>query len=187
MIRHIKVTGFIVALLCILLPSVTLAQDSTFSVSPAEVCIDNLPPGEPVEFELTIYNKDEITHNFTLTIFQPPEEERREGRTEFPENSWISLSSQEIELTANAESEITARVAIPREQKWTSKDWEIWLGVAAASSELLAVKLYVRLLVSTSPALQASFNAPLVVGIIVGIVLLSCGSYYYCRRKAKSE
>lgn len=187
MIRHLKLAGLIVALLGILLPSVILAQDLIFSVSPAEVSIDNLPPGEAVEFELTIYNKDEITHNFTLTIFQPPEEERREGRTEFPENSWISLSSQEIELAANTEAEITARVAIPREQKWTGKDWEIWLGVAAASSELLAVKLYVRLLVSTSPALEASSNAPLVAGIIVGIVLLSYVSYYYFRRKAKAQ
>lgn len=187
MIRHIKLTGLIVALLFILLPSVTLAQDFIFSVSPAEVSIDNLPPGEASEFELTIYNKDEIAYNFTLTIFQPPEEERRAGRTEFPDDSWISLSSQEIEVAANAEAEITARVAIPREQKWTDEDWETWLGVAAVSGDLLAVKLYVRLLVSTSPAVEASSNAPLVAGIIVGIALIGYGSYYYFRRKAKSQ
>jgi len=187
MIRHIKLAGLIVALLVILLPSVTLAQDFIFSVSPAEVSIDNLPPGEAAEFELTIYNKDEITHNFTLTIFQPPEEERREGRTKFPEDSWISLSSQEIEVTANAEAKITVRVAIPREQKRTGEDWETWLGVAAESSDLLSVKLYVRLLVSTPPATEASSNAGLVAGIIVGIALLGYGGYYYFRRKAKSK
>ena len=87
MIGQVKLAGLIAALLVIVLPSVTLAQDSIFSVSPAEVSIDNLPPGEAAEFELIIYNKDEIAHNFTLTIFDPPEEERREGKTEFPEDS----------------------------------------------------------------------------------------------------
>jgi hypothetical protein len=187
MIRHIKLAGLIAALLVILLPSIILAQDFIFSVSPSEVSIDNLPPGDAAEFELTIYNKDEIAHNFTLTIFQPPEEERREGKTEFPEDSWISLSSQEIEVAANAEAEITARVVIPRDQKWTGKDWETWLGVAAASSDLLTVKLYVRLFVSTPSALEARSNVPLVAGIIVGIVLVGYGGYYYLRRKAKSE
>ena len=187
MIRHIKLAGLIVALLCILLPTVTLAQDFVFSVSPAEACIDNLPPGEATEFELTIYNKDEIAHNFTLTIFHPPEEERREGRTEFPEDSWISLSSQNIEVAANAEAEIMVRVTIPREHKWTGEDWETWLGVAAASSDLLGVKLYVRLLVSTASVVEARSNVPLIAGIIVGISLLGYGSYSYFKRKTKSE
>ena len=187
MIGQVKLAGLIAALLVIVLPSVTLAQDSIFSVSPAEVSIDNLPPGEAAEFELTIYNKDQIAHNFTLTIFDPPEEERREGRTEFPEDSWISLSSQNIDVAANAEAEITVRVTIPREQKPTGEDWETWLGVAAASSDLLGVKLYVRLLVSTPFAVEARYNIPLIAGIIVGISLLGYGGYYYFRRKVKSE
>jgi len=187
MASRVKLAGLIAALLFILLPSFTLAQDVNFGVSPAEIHIDNLPPGEATEFELTIHNKEKLAHNFTITSFQPPEEERREGRAEFPEDSWISLSSQEIEVAANAEAEITAKVAIPREQKWAGKDWEMWLGVAAASSDLLAVKLYVRLLVSTSPAVEARYNAPLVTGIIVGTALLGCGGYYYFRRKARHE
>ena len=185
MIRHIKLAGLIAALMVILLPSFTVAQDFSFSVSPAEVKIDNLPPGEAAEFELTIYNKEELAHNFTIATFQPPEEERREGRAEFPEDSWINFSSREIELTANSEANITVMVAIPGEQKWTGGDWEIWLGVAAESSDLLAVRLYARLLVSTSAPMEASFNAGLVAGIVVGIVFLGCGGYYYFRRKAK--
>jgi len=182
MIRHIKLAGLIVALLVIFLPSFTLAQDVNFSVSPAEVHIDNLPPGEAAEFELTIHNKDEIAHNFTIAAFQPPEEERREGRVEFPDDSWISFSSQEIEVAANSEANVTVTVAILREQQWAGGDWETWLGVTAESSDLLAVKLYVRLLVSTS---GTKFNAGLVAGIVVGIVILGCGGYYYFRRKAR--
>ena len=146
-----------------------------------------MPPGEAAEFELTIHNKDEIAHNFTIATFQPPEEERREGRAESPDDSWISFSPPEIGVPANSEANVTVTVAIPREQKWADEDWEIWLGVAAESPDLLAVRLYVRLLVSTNPAVEARSNAGLVAGIVVVIVLLGCGGYYYFRRKAKPE
>ena len=187
MVGRIKFIGLIAMTLVILLPSFTLAQDVNFSVSPAEVHIDNLPPGEAEEFELTIHNKNEIAHNFTIATFRPPEEERREGRAEFPDNNWISFSSTEIEVAANSETDVTVAVAILQEQKWAGKDWEIWLSVAAESSDLLTVRLYVRLLVSTSAAMEARSNAGLVAGIVVGIVLLGCGGYYYFRRKARPE
>jgi hypothetical protein len=187
MIGHIKLAGLIVALLVIFLSSFTLAQDVNFSVSPAEVHLDDLPPGEAAEFELTIHNKYELAHNFTIATFQPPQDERRKGRAEFPDDSWISSSSQEIEVAANSEASVTVTVAIPREQKWAGEDWEIWLGVAVKSSDLLAVKLYARLLVSTNPAVESGVNAGLVAGIVAGIILLGYGVYYYFRRKAKPE
>ena len=184
MIRRIKLAGLIAALLVIFLPSFTLAQDSYFSVSPAEVSIDNLPPGEAAEFELTIHNKEEIAHNFTIATFQPPEKERRKERDELPDDSWISFSSKAIEVAAKSEANVTVTVAIPQEQKWAGEDWEIWLGVAAESSALLAVRLDVRLLVSTSGTRS---NAGLVAGIVVGIILVGYGSYYCFRRKVKPE
>jgi len=187
MVGRIKLAGLIAALLFIFLPSFTMAQDSSFGVSPAEVHIDNLPLGEAEEFELTIHNKNEIAHNFTIATFRPPEEERRKGRAEFPDNSWISFPFQEIEVAAKSEAGVTVTVAIPREQKWAGGDWEIWLGVTAESSDLLSVRLYVRLLVSTEPAVGIRPNAGLVAGIVVGIVLLGCGGYYYFRRKARPE
>jgi hypothetical protein len=184
MIGRIKLAGVIAASLVIFLPSFTLAQDVNFSISPAEVRINDLPPGEATEFELTIHNKDEIAHVFTFTTFQPPEEERREGRAEFPDDSWISFSSPGIEVPANSEANVTVTVAIPREQKWAGEDWETWLGVAAESSDLLAVRLDVRLLVSTS---GTKSNIGLLAGIAVAIVLFGYGGDYYFRRKAKSE
>jgi hypothetical protein len=187
MVGRIKLAGLIAALLVIFLPYFTLAQDSSFGVSPAEVHIDNLAPGEATEFELTIHNKEETAHNFTIATFQPPEEERWEGRAEFPDDSWISFSPQRIEVPAKSEASVTVTMAIPREQKWAGKDWETWLGVTAESSDLLAVRLYVRLLVSTEPTVGTRPNAGLVAGIVVGIVLLGCGGYYYFRRKARPE
>lgn len=185
MTGYIKLAGFIAALLVILLPSSTLAQDAiNFSVFPAEVRIDNLPPGEAAEFQLTIHNKDEAPHVFIVTTFQPPAEKRRKGRAEFPDASWISFCTQEIEVTANSEANVTVTVAIPPEQKWAGQDWETWLGVAAESSDLLGVKLYVRCLVST---VGAKPNIGLFAGIAAAVILLGCGGYYYFRRKAKPE
>jgi hypothetical protein len=184
MVWHIKLAGLIAALLVIFLPSFILAQDVNFGVSPAEVKIDKLPPGETTEFELTINNKDEIAHVFTFTTFQPPEEERREGKAEFPDDNWISFPFPKIEVAANSEANVTVTVAIPQEQKWAGHDWEIWLGVAAESSDLLSAKLYVRCLVSTA---GGKSNIVLFAGVAVTIVLLGYGSYYYLRRKAKPE
>jgi hypothetical protein len=187
MVGRIKLAGLIAVSLVIFFPSFTLAQDVNFGVSPAEVRIDDLPPGQAAEFNLTIHNKDEIAHVFTFTTFQPLEEERREGRAEFPDASWISFSPQEIEVAANSSADVTVTVAIPREQEWASQDWEIWLGVAAESSDLLGVKLYIRLLVSTNPAVGGKSNIGLFAMIAVAIVLLGYGGYYYFRRKIKPE
>jgi hypothetical protein len=187
MVGHIRLAGFIAGLLLIFLPSFALAQEINFGVAPAEVKIDNLPPGEAEEFELTIHNKDEVAHVFTFTTFQPSEQERRERRAEFPDDSWISFSSPGIEVGARSEANVTVTVAIPQEQKWAGGDWEIWLGVAAESPDLLGVKLYVRLLVSTNPAARGKFNIGLVAGIAVAIVLLGYGGYYYFRRKTKLQ
>lgn len=178
-----KSIGLIAALLVVSLPSFTPVQD--FSVSPAEVTIENLSPGETAEFELTIHNKDAAAHVFTITTFQPQERERREGRAEFPDDSWISFSPQEIEVAANSEANVKVAVSMPPNTKWAGTDWEIWLGVAPETNALLAVKLYVRLLVSTNAAVEARSNTGLVVGIAVAIMLLGYGAYYYFRRKAK--
>jgi len=184
MVACIKSAGLIAAFLVMFFPFLTVAEDVDFSVIPAEVHIDNLLPGEAAEFELTIHNKDEIAHNFTITTFPPPEKERREGRAQFPDDNWISFSCPRIEIAANSQANVMATTAIPQEQKWAGRRWETWLGVSAESSDLLSVKLYVRLLVSTS---GMRFNAGLVAGIAVAIVLLGYGGYHYFRHRAKHD
>jgi hypothetical protein len=184
MVARIKLAGLIAALLIIWLPSFALAQEVNIGVSPAEVHVDNLPPGETAEFELTIHNRDETAHNFTITAFAPPAEERREGRAEFPDPNWISFWPPQITVAAGSQANATVTVAIPKEQKLAGRDWEIWLGVTPQSSDLLGVKLYVRLLVSTG---GMRFNAGLVAGIAVAIVLLGYGGYHYFRRKTRPE
>lgn len=177
MVRHIKyLIGFIAALLLIVIFLSFPVQAQSFSVSPAEVEIDKLSPGGEVEFDLTIHNKDNVPHTFTLTTYSPEESQRREGKAEFPDDSWVSFP-QRVEVQANTASNVEVKVAIPSEQKWAGGDWEIWLGATPESSDLLTVELYVRLLISTGGEAETGCNKWLIVSIIVGIALLMYGIY----------
>jgi len=178
--RQSKYFWLIVVLLALLWPSIALAQ--SFSVSPVEVKIDNLPPGEEAEFTLTIHNKDNISHTFILTTHNPEESERRLGRAEFPNSNWVRFP-QRVTVQANSEAEAKVKVAIPSQQKWAGKDWEIWLSIMPEEKELLVVNYYIRLLVSTGEEVETGSHIDLIVGIIV-VLLLGSGIYYF-RRKVK--
>lgn len=183
MTRQNKYIWLIVALVAFLLPSSALAW--SFSVSPPEIKIDNLPPGQEIEFNLTIRNKDNISHTFMLTTYNPEESERRPGRAEFPNSNWVSFPHQ-LEVQADSEAKVRIKVAIPSQQKWAGKDWEIWLSIMPEDKDLLVVNYYIRLLVSTSEGgeeVKTGSHVKLIVGIIV-LLLLGCGIYYF-RRKVK--
>jgi len=185
MTRQNKYIWLTAALAALFLPSSALAWG--FSISPPEVKIDNLSPGQEAEFNLTIHNKDNIIHTFVLTTYNPEESERRPGRAEFPDSNWASFPYQ-VEIQADSEAKIKVKVAIPSQQKWAGKDWEVWLSVTPADKEFLTVNYYVRLLVSTGAGgeeVETSSHINLIVGIIV-LLLLGCGIYYF-RRKAKAR
>lgn len=184
MVARIKSVGLIAAFLLIFFPSLALAEDVNFSVIPAEVHMNDLLPGDVAEFELTIHNKEKVAHNFTITTLPPPKQERRQGRAELPDSSWISFSCPGLEIAGSSQANVMVAAAIPQEQKWAGRNWEIWLGVTPESSDLLRARLYIRLLVSTS---GTRFNPALFAGIAVAIVLLGYGSYYYVKHKARHE
>lgn len=169
----------IVTLSGILFPSSTLAW--SFALSPPEIEIDDLSPGEVVEFNFTIYNKDNISHVFILNTYNPEETQLRQGRTGLPEGKWVSFPPQ-VEVQADSKLEVPVKVAIPPEQKWADKNWEIWLGVKPEDNNLLLVNYYIRILVSTVNVTKSSFHPGLILGIIIGVVLVSYAIYYYWRR-----
>lgn len=180
-----KLALFLVALSVNVLPAPALGNPPVHyvSVSPAEVNIDDLLPGRAAQFELTIHNQEARDHVFVLSKFRPPERDRREGRAEFPEDSWISFSSEEIEVAAGSQADVVVTVAVPSEREWIGQDWEIWLGVGAESGDLLATRFYVRLLVSTGAAVQTGPDRRLIVGLVVAAVLLGYGARYFVRRE----
>ena len=173
-----------IALLFAIASLPSTAQAQSFGASPAEVKIDGLLPGEEAEFELTIHNYYDAAHTFVLSTSHPWE--RRPGRADFPDDSWIGFSPQQIEVAADSQATVRVTVAIPSNQKWAGRDWEVWLGVTPEEKEFLVVNCYVRLLVSTSKKAQAAPNIALIVGIVIGLLLLSY-VVYYSRRKANPE
>jgi len=185
MLRHVALAGISAVFLVMLLPFFALADDINIGVVPAEIRIDNLSPGETAKFELTIHNNDAISRSFTLAVSVPPEGQEKTGATQFPDGSWISFSPDRTEVVPYGEANVTVMVAIPREQKWTSQDWETWLGVTAESTDMLGVRLYTRLLVSTNSTVAQRFNVRLLVGIGLPALLLGCGGFYYFRRRAR--
>ena len=182
--KHLVYLAAFLLIVIILFPFPAQAQN--FSVSPMEIKIDNLSPGGEAQFNLTVRNKEDVNHVFALTTYNPGELERREGRAEFPDESWISFSSQKVSVEANSEARAKVTVAVPANQKWAGKDWEIWLRVMPEEQEFLVVNYYIRLLVSTGGEVEAGMNAGVVVGIVGGILLAACVVYYF-RRKAKPK
>ena len=183
MIRQTRyLVGLIVALAVILSPSVAQAQ--SFSVYPAEVKIENLSPGEETEFSLTLRNRDNVNHTFMISTYSPEKSQLREGRSEFPDDGWISFSPQEIEVAASSGAAVKVRVAIPASQKWADKEWEIWLGVKPKTGDLLVANCYIRLLISTSGRVESGPNIGLIAAVAAGVILLT-GGIYYLRRKSK--
>lgn len=174
-------TCLIVTLSGILFPSSALAW--SFALSPPEIEIDNLSPGEVTEFNFTIHNKDDISHVFILTAHNPEETQLRQGRNELPDSKWVSFPPQ-VEVQADSKLEVPVKVAIPPEKKWSDKNWEIWLGVKPEDNNLLLVNYYIRILVSTSKGTKSGLHTGLILGITAAVVLVSYCIYYY-RRKVK--
>jgi len=177
-VRHLakRLFWLVAALLLAVTFSPFPALAQSFSVSPAEVEIDNLSLGKEAEFNLTIHNKDNVNHTFVLTTYKPEESQRRQGRAELPDDSWVSFP-QWVDVQANSTSKVEVKVTMPSNQKWADRDWEIWLGATPESSDLLTVKLYVRLLISTSEEVETSSNKWLIAGIVAGIMFLVFGIY----------
>lgn len=179
----------IVALLTVLVPgsSVVEAAAGSVSVSPAEVSIDNLLPGEPVDFEMTIRNEEGQDRVFVLTVYRPADEARIAGREELPDERWISFSPAKVEVGAGCEASIRVTVAVPQDEDLMGEEWEIWLGVAPQSGELLVVKYYVRLFISTRHEAEGRHGGWLLAGSTMASILAGYGAYCCLRRKREIE
>ena len=168
-------------LLAILLPSPAIAW--SFYVSPSEIYIKNLSPGDNTEFEFSIYNKENESHVYNLNTYIPEKTEIRQGRSTFPDDSWVSLPKK-VEVPANSEREITVKVTIPQKQEWAGKEWEIWLCIAPERIERLTVNYYIRLLISTGAETDTTHQLKPILVIFTTLLLVYGAFLFY--RKVKS-
>lgn len=175
---HMGIIGAIVVALVILISAPVLAQG--FGVSPSEVTVSNMPPGGQAAFELTVYNNDNVACVFTPLVYKPSAADRRTGKQEFPDNSWISFSPDQVEIAANSQGQLGVILIVPDEPEWAGQDWEVWLGVTTEAKGLFATIVYVRLYVSTTPPSRT--NWALIGGVIVGVIALACAGWYGRKR-----
>ena len=185
--RSRYIFAFIAVPLIFILAFPVMAQG--FSISPAEVHIENLAPGQEYEFNLTLYNKVDTEQTFIFGIHRPEEAQRRPGLAEFPNDSWISFP-QRVEVKANSSVPVKIKVVIPSDVIWANEDWEIWLGIAPESSDFLTVKLYIRLMVSTAAGAFVGTSSShqigrAIRGIGIALVLAVFGVYYFWYRKKR--
>jgi hypothetical protein len=119
-------------------------------IFPAEARVNDLAPGNEAQFELTIYNNDAVPHSFTFSAYHPRLEERRADRAAFPDSGRISFSPEKLEIAPGSGGTIAVNITIPRGEEYAGRDYEIWLGTTTQSEALVTVRLYARLLVSTT-------------------------------------
>jgi len=180
--RQARYLSWLIAVvLVILLPSPANAW--SFYVSPSEVDINNLSPGDSTEFKFSIYNKENESHVFSLNTFAPQKTEVRQGRSAFPDNSWVSLPSQ-VKVPANSERETTVKISIPPQQEWAGKEWEIWLRVSPEQTGRLTVNYFIRLLISTGT--ETSNTSQLAPILILAATLVPAYGIYFIYRKVKN-
>ncbi len=173
----------ITILLVILLPSPVIAW--SFYVSPSEVNIENISPGGNAEFEFAIHNKENESQVFSLDTYLPEKTKVRQGRSTFPDESWISLP-QQVEVPANSIREITVKIIIPQEQEWEEKEWEVWLGIAPERTERLSVNYYIRLLISTDTETNTTHHLNPILAIPATLLLIY-GIYLFYRKATFSS
>ena len=81
------------------------AEPASLKVSPAGFIIHNLTPGkvynlhQETGLRLTIYNDDEVSHRYTVSVHRPSEVGRWEkGYSEIPDSKWCWFEEKEISV-----------------------------------------------------------------------------------------
>ena len=198
--RVIQIPGLLLigaalaALVSLMLPSDVEAGG--FGASPAEFIVSEVMPGETAERIVHINNKEDSPQTFDISVETTPEGSRREGRAEFPDNTWVTFDRESVTVDALSSEAVKVYIDIPKEQRWLEQDWETWIKITGASSGMFKTVLYIRLLVSTdsevAPASSSTVwdNPGSVAGIagavVCGIIALLAGLWYMRRRRMPS-
>jgi len=142
------------------------------------VRIADLAPGEETQFDITISNREKVGRFYTLICHSPSASERRGGRDRFPDHRWVCFSQTSLEVAAESQRKVRVLLAVPNDPRWAGRDWEFWIGVVPETNDLLNVKLYVRVLVSTRGRPAGWLVASLaVVAVAAVLVVVSVGLY----------
>jgi len=130
-----KVSYLTFLLIVFLAPSIWL-EAGGLSVSPAGFIISNVTPGrtfnlyEKTGLKLSIYNNDEASHIFTLSVHKPLEVGRMEkGYLEIPDSNWCWFEKDEIRIGPHQVGYGNLFIKIPEEEEFYNQHWVATLGI----------------------------------------------------------
>jgi len=204
-VRDIESWARVVAIAAIALLVIVSAVSSVpaqeepvgFGISPAEFTVRDAPPmGEPyrIEKKLIIRNGDTIERIFALSVLVPPSENLRPGYEPIPNENWVVLIPQVIEVGENSWGEVDIYLNIPRQENLTNQRWEVWISVRrlAEIGEVLEPELISRAKIETTaelPPLPPLLPVAAIVVLVVGIsaAALALGAWMRYKGKAKGR
>jgi len=169
-------------------PLATVA--GSFSASPAEFYISGVCVGQKAERFLYVKNKEDYPQAFIISVQSAPEESRRDGYEELPDNDWIDFDRESVIVDAHSNVPVTVYVDIPKSESWIGQKWEAWIEISGATSGLFKTVLNVRLLIETDSEFSATDvnlstgeRGALIVGGVGIVAILSAVGVYMKKRR----
>lgn len=113
-----------------------MPRAASLRVSPARFIVHDVRPGQSYDIfketglRLCIFNDDDTTRTWRLSIHRPSERGRWErGYGEIPDASWFWFDDSEIAVGPKSRGYANLHLKIPDEEKYYNQHWVVTLGI----------------------------------------------------------
>ena len=134
---------------------------ASLRVSPAQFILHDVQPGKVYDIyaetalRLTVYNDDESSRTWTLSVHRPSERGQWErGYGEIPDARWVWFGQPEITIPPDSKARGHFFLEIPDEERYYNQHWVVTLSVqgkSGAASIGLAVNIRAQIETTSDP------------------------------------
>lgn len=175
-IERLVFLGMVILCTILFLPSGGAAVG--LKVSPAGLIVHNITPGETYDLyqktgvRLTIFNDDEVSHTYLLSVHRPSEAGSWEkGYSEIPEPGWLWFEEKEVKVEPKGRAYANLFFRIPKEKKYFNQHWVAALGILGKPDSGIALGVYVRIQIETESKEEIRYKPDGTVGIVPSCVV----------------
>jgi len=136
--------------------SIIKCEAKGLKVSPAEIILQDIIPGEfynlgeVANVKITAYNDDDKENVFTIGCYKSYVVGKiMKGYTEIPDTEWISFDRREIKIAGKGKGHINVFLKIPGEEKYYNQNWCCYIGIVGKSEYGVSLGLYIRMRIET--------------------------------------
>jgi len=133
------------------------------AVQPGGLLIQDVIPGRLYDLEektgiaLTVYNRDNREHSYTLSTHRPSEVGNRRvpsGYTDIIDPSWLWFDKTEICVPALGHAKVRMYLKIPGTERYLNQHWSVSVGVVGKPEpgDMLRLAVYPRFEIETAVA-----------------------------------